>query len=233
MISYEANLIKLDSRSVELSDNLKDYQANTYVLVKQVRCLWEIYYFDSDKTISTIPIATIPGLENILLDKRWKSLNPEEKIKVKELIAVYHNAHYSEEKISYYHRMYCAAIVHPDKKIVLPFAPEPIMKTDGTTKNDCERNAAKRLYADTRREHPHIKLIAVEDAIASNFPHLTDLKNLDIQYIVGVKPADHKFLFDLIKQSKCIEHEHQTSDGTRHRYRYFNDIVAYEKLLNK
>lgn len=89
--------------------------------------------------------------------------------------------------------------------------------------------AAKRLYTDTRREHPHMKLIAVEDAIASNVPHLTDLKNLDIRYIVGVKPTDHKFLFDLIKQSECIEYEHQTKDGTRHRYRYINEVQLNKK----
>ena len=74
------------------------------------------------------------------------------------------------------------------------------MKTDGASKNDCERNASKRLYADARREHPHLKLIVVEDSLASNVPHLADLKGLDMRYIVGAKPGDHKFLFDLVKQ---------------------------------
>jgi len=39
------------------------------------------------------------------------------------------------------------------------------MKTDGASKNDCEHNAAKRLYADTRREYSHLKLIVVKDAL--------------------------------------------------------------------
>ena len=39
------------------------------------------------------------------------------------------------------------AIVHPDQKAVIPLMPEPIVKQDGEKKNDCERNAAKRLYA--------------------------------------------------------------------------------------
>ncbi len=46
---------------------------------------------------------------------------------------------------SYYHQILCASIVHPDIKQVLPLAPEPIVKQDGATKNDCERNAGKRL----------------------------------------------------------------------------------------
>jgi len=215
--------------SVELSDHLTDYQPNTYLLIKPAFYPWEMYFFDSNKKLSTISISDVSGLGDILLDKRWKSLSPREKFKVKELIAAYHADHYQKEKISYYHQMYCAAIVHPTQKFVLPLAPEPIMKTDGSTKNDCERNAAKRLYADTRREHPHMKLIAVQDAIASNVPHLTDLKNLDIRYIVGVKPADHKFLFDQIKESECIEYEHHTLDGTKHRYRYINEVQLNKK----
>jgi len=46
-----------------------------------------------------------------------------------------------------------AAIVHPEHKVVIPLAPEPIVKGDGNTKNDCERNAVKGLLSDFRREH--------------------------------------------------------------------------------
>ena len=38
----------------------------------------------------------------------------------------------------------------------------------GTTKNDCERNAAKRLLDDLRREHPHMKAVIVEGRLASS-----------------------------------------------------------------
>ena len=34
-----------------------------------------------------------------------------------------------------------------------------------------------------------------------------------MRYIVGVKPGDHKFLFELVKQSQCTEYSHQTEDG--------------------
>ena len=120
--------------------------------------------------------------------------------------------------------MYCAAIVHPDIKIVLPLAPEPIIKSDGAAKNDCERNASRRLYADARREHPHLGFIVVEDSLASNVPHLTDLQTQGMKYIVGVKPGDHKYLFDFVNQSQCSEHTHTTDNGTVHRYRYINRV---------
>jgi len=164
------------------------------------------------------------GLQEILLDKSRKDLSSDEKTLVKNIITAHYRIDHPEEQVTYYHNMFCAAIVHPDKKIVLPFAPEPIIKTDGDTKNDCERNASKRLYTDTRREHPHLKFIVVEDALASNVPHLTDLKALDMRYIIGAKPGDHKFLFNLVDASQCTEYSHETEDGTTHRYRYINQI---------
>jgi hypothetical protein len=46
--------------------------------------------------------------------------------------------------ITYSHHLLGAALIHPDKREVIPLMPEPIIKQDGTEKNDCERNAAKR-----------------------------------------------------------------------------------------
>jgi hypothetical protein len=97
---------------------------------------------------------------------------------------------------TYHHQMLGAALVHPDSRAVIPLAPEPIIKQDGTTKNDCERNACKRLLEKIRREHPHLKLIVIEDALASNAPHIEELMRHQMHYILGVKPGDHKFLFD-------------------------------------
>src|SRR5215475_10809818 len=42
--------------------------------------------------------------------------------------------------ITYYHQMLGAAIVHPDQRAVIPLMPEPIVRHDGTAKNDWERN---------------------------------------------------------------------------------------------
>lgn len=209
---------------LNLPENIAHFKKNTYLLVKNPKRCWELHYINHEMKTLRIEINLVSGLHGILLDKSRKNLTIDEKSLAKEVIAAYYRIEHPEEQMTYYHSMFCAAIVHPDKKIVIPLAPEPIMKTDGASKNDCERNASKRLYADARREHPHLKLIVVEDSIASNVPHLTDLKVLDMRYIVGAKPGDHKFLFALIKQSECVEYSHQTDDGIMHRYRYINQV---------
>ena len=102
-------------------------------------------------------------------------------------------------KINYYLQMLGAVIVHPDFKEVIPLCPEMIIKQDGQTKNDCERNAAKRFFKNLRKDHPHLPLIVNEDALSPNAPHIKDLEKHNLHYILGVKPGDHAFLFSTVK----------------------------------
>ena len=53
--------------------------------------------------------------------------------------------HRKNAEVTYYHQMVGASLVHPDQKVVVPLAPEPILKGDGATKNDCERNDVETL----------------------------------------------------------------------------------------
>jgi len=76
--------------------------------------------------------------------------------------------------------------VHPDSPVVIPLAPEPIIKQDGETKNDCERNAAKRFLARVRQDHPDLPLIIVEDALSSNAPHIRELQKHHLRFILGL-----------------------------------------------
>ena len=201
----------------------KQYKKNTYILVRNAKQPWELYFIDYEYKLSILELSAINGLPEILANKSRTSLSKDEKSSIKALIMDFYQEEHPSEDVTYYHNMFCAAIVHPDHRYVLPLAPEPIMKTDGLDKNDCERNSAKRLYSDARREHPHLNFIVVEDSLASNYPHLSDLKRLDMRYIVGVKPGDHQFLFEYVKTAPCIEYTHQTEDGTTHRYRYVNE----------
>ena len=124
---------------------------------------------------------------------------------------------------SYYHQMLSGVFVHPDVKQVLPLAPEPIMKQDGTTKNDCERNAAKRFITQLKKDHPKLPLMIVEDGLASNAPHIKYLKKHYIRYILGAKESDHKWLYDIVNHSKLSEkvvvHGKKTST-----IRYINSV---------
>lgn len=96
--------------------------------------------------------------------------------------------------VSYSHQMLAAVMVHPDHREVIPLCMEPIVCQDGNTKNDCERNAAKRLLPRMRREHSRLPIVVVEDGLGSNGPHILDLKANGFSFILGVKPGDHEAL---------------------------------------
>ena len=104
--------------------------------------------------------------------------------------------HHRGGGITYSHQLLGATLVHPDLKEVIPLAPEPIIQQDGQTKNDCQRNATRRWLKQFRREHPHLPVIVVEDALAANAPHLKDRREARAHFIIGVKPGDHAFLFE-------------------------------------
>jgi hypothetical protein len=108
--------------------------------------------------------------------------------------------HHQNGDVSYYHQMLGAVLVHPDFSEVIPLAPEPIQHQDGQAKNDCERNAARRWLKQFRKDHPHLPVIVTEDALSSNAPHIRDLKNSRVHFILGVKEGDHQYLFEDLDQ---------------------------------
>src|SRR3989475_6150472 len=131
--------------------------------------------------------------------------------------------------VTYAHQMLGAAIIHPDVRAVIPLMPEPIGQHDGTDKNDCERNAAKRFVVKLRTDHPHLRCIVTEDSLSSNAPHIETLHAHGLRSILGVKDGDHAFLFE---QVQAVEHaghvtyyeRHDRAAGVLHRFRFVNDM---------
>ena len=119
--------------------------------------------------------------------------------------------------------------VYPKLKQVIPLPPEPIMQADGCKKNDCGRNAAKRLLPRTRREHPHRKRMILADGLASNGPHIKLLHQLNMRYIPGAKPGDHKFLFDWVASSPETRIlETVDIDRKKYQFRYHNQVPLHD-----
>src|SRR6056297_2286375 len=111
--------------------------------------------------------------------------------------------------VQYYHAAVAAVITHPDMREVIPLAVEPIVKQDGESKNDCERNATARLLKRVRKLHPKLKLIVNEDGLASNAPHIADLKAANMRFLLGAKPGDHEHLFERVIAA-CDESREET-----------------------
>jgi hypothetical protein len=135
--------------------------------------------------------------------------------------------------VTYSHQLLGATLVHPDLKEVIPLAPEPIINQDGHTKNDCERNATRRWLKRFRQEHPHLPVIVVEDGLSANAPHLDDLRDANAQYIIGVKPGDHAFLFAHLHAADAAgrtqsDTQVDPATGVVHHFRFHNRVPLNE-----
>lgn len=133
--------------------------------------------------------------------------------------------------ITYHHNMLCAALVHPEKREVFMMDTEAIIQQDGTTKNDCELNAAKRLFSHMESDYEDFSeqynFLVVEDALYANVPHLRKLQQMNYSFIVNVKPDSHKSLFAHIEGRRLRNQTQKRSikkDGFTHRFEWVNNI---------
>ena len=135
---------------------------------------------------------------------------------------------HSNGKTTFYHQVLAAAMVCPGIKQVIPLAPEPIQNTDGTTKQDCEINAGKRLLKKIRTDHPKLKITIGGDSLYSKQPFLDELKANNMSFILVAKPGDHKSLYQWFTETKAINAIHTLKikdwKGRVHVYEWLNDI---------
>src|SRR5712691_1971709 len=137
--------------------------------------------------------------------------------------------HHRDGSTTYAHQMLGAALMHPDRREVIPLMPEPIVKQDGTEKNDGERNAAKRLMAKLRQEHPPLQCMVTEDGLSSNAPPIETLHDYACHSILGVKEGDQAYLFEQVQvaeQEGRVTHDERRDRGAGivHQCRFMNDM---------
>lgn len=135
----------------------------------------------------------------------------------------------SKKKVRYHHQILQAAMVHPGKRQVIPFAPESIANTDGTGKQDCEINAGKRLIRALRKRHPKMKIILNGDGLYSKQPFIDNAKKAHMSFILVAKPSDHKILFEWVNElTQLGDGRHlsieEKSKNRRHVYRWVNHV---------
>ena len=123
---------------------------------------------------------------------------------------------------SYHHAGLAAVLVHPEQTEVFPLDFEPILNQDGAQKNDCERNAARRLCAALVERHPDLDFLLVEDALYANAPHLRQITGYGWKYVLNVKPDSHPSLFKQFAGRRArgdVRELRQTdADGVQHYY---------------
>jgi hypothetical protein len=114
------------------------------------------------------------------------------------------------EQTRYRHTMLSATFLKARSHRILPVDAEPIRNEDGTQKQDCEINAAKRLLPRFRREHPKLAVLVVGDSLYAHEPLLHLLSQLVMSFLLVVKegsqPETFDWVADLEQQGAWVEH---------------------------
>lgn len=126
---------------------------------------------------------------------------------------------------TYHHATLQGAFMHPDKRQVIPTMPEPIANTDGTDKQDCEINAAKRYIQKLKADHPRLGITIVGDGLFSKAPMIEHVIRHNMNYLFVAKPNDHQYMMEWIAAYGVLPQVIASDANNRkHRYTYINQV---------
>jgi len=178
---YGINKIPSDNGLRKILDNVcpKELRKGFYSLYKRIR---KMGILDTYRFWNNYLIVSIDGVEHFC----------SKKVNCKHCMTRTHRNNTS----SYYHSMLSAAIVCPNKKEVFVLENEPIVKQDGAVKNDCERNAAKRLLGNLQSLYNQEFIVYVMDALYSCAPIIKQItQTARWKYVIGITLDGNKSLF--------------------------------------
>jgi len=132
--------------------------------------------------------------------------------------------------VSYSHKVLTPVVAAPDNNKVIVLEPEFIIPQDGSTKQDCELNAAKR-WIERNSSLSARKVIITGDDLFSRGPFCNLLLELGFRFILICKPSSHttlyQYLTELEKKDGITIISQRKWNGTFHElhtYRYANNL---------
>jgi hypothetical protein len=127
----------------------------------------------------------------------------------------------------YYHDVVAGAIAKPGCNTVLPIMPEFIRNEDGTGKQDCERNAAKRLLEKRGAEYKNLLPTFLGDDLYCCHEICKMLIALGYHFIFTCKDETHPWVVEQVANWDTHSLTKRVWDGRRHlcyQYTWANGI---------
>lgn len=135
---------------------------------------------------------------------------------------------HADGTVRFHHKILQMVLAKPGLKQVIPFGAEEVCRQDGTTKEDCEINAAKRGIPRLVSSHPHMDFVIVGDGLYSHVPFVQLLESYHLSYILVAKPGDHQALYNDLKglrEAGAVgKIERKDSQGRLHVYEFCNRV---------
>ncbi len=107
---------------------------------------------------------------------------------------------HKDGSVTYYHSAIVPAIVVPGSETVIPLAPEFIVPQDGSKKQDCEVNGAKRWIDEFRRTHKRVSVTLLGDDLYSRQPMCEKALEQCFNFIFVCKLESHPTLYARLEE---------------------------------
>ncbi|XCN75268.1 MAG: ISNCY family transposase [Candidatus Electrothrix aestuarii] len=137
----------------------------------------------------------------------------------------------SNGTVSYSHKVLTPVVAAPDNNKVIALEPEFVTPQDGSAKQDCELNAAKR-WIERNSSLSDRKVIILGDDLFSRGPFCNLLSAHSFRFILICKPSSHTTLYqyvaELEKKDGITVSSQRKWNGKFHElhtYRYANDLT--------
>lgn len=238
------------------SPSLLSFKEQTRQEEKNLKAIYHIQSIPSDTQMRTALDPVDPTPLRAIFPRFYSELNRAGVIKEYEywkghvIISIDGVEHFSSTRVhcdhcttrthrngemSYHHAGLAAVLVHPDQEEVFTLDFEPILNADGARKNDCERNAARRLCRDLDERYFDLQPILVEDALYANAPHIRQISGYDWLFVLNVKPDSHESLerqFAGRRASGQVRELRITDpQGIKHFFAWTNDLCLCESAV--
>ncbi|NOT80512.1 MAG: transposase [Bacteriovoracaceae bacterium] len=229
------SLFKIDR--VPSDTHLKRYFRNSRIQSVSTIISKTFSYIQRSKTLEQFEFMKINGQSHYLLATDGSGYFRSEKLVCDCCMIEEHFDENNKMTLKFGHNILAGSIVHPDLKQVIPMCPEPIMRLDGSSKNDSEQTAFRRFLADFKREHPKLKIIFLLDALYANGPIIKLLREYGYEFLIAVKETK-SLLFMSVKEGETTGetqfHERVFESGekviktTKMNYRFANNIRLHQ-----
>ena len=165
----------------------------------------------------------------IALDGTWYFSS--EKIHCENCSSIEHQ----NGQITYYHSAITPVIVGPGKPYAIALRPEFIVPQDGSTKQDCEINAAKRWLENNGEFYNTGNDTLLGDDLYAHQPFCRRALLYNYHFIFVCKPDSHKSLYQWVEMLEAGKDLHtlkvrvkNKNKWEHHTYRYANSVPLVE-----
>jgi hypothetical protein len=127
----------------------------------------------------------------------------------------------------YYHAMLGATLVAPGHDKIVPLPPEFMAPQDGSEKQDCENQAAKRWLAAHGARYARLRPVYLGDDLFSRQPLCEAVRKEDASFIFVCKPSSHPLIGEYLTgiDLPCVvEKVKRGKTHAVHRYRWLCEV---------